>query len=67
MKKKKSLTFYIFYMLFVIIFSNILVDLIFDGNLQSILEKPVRFFTVAVTIGVLGGFIIWKYVDDREA
>ena len=67
MKNKKPLTFYVVYMIAVIIFSNIIVDYISEGYLQTITEKPLRFFISSVVLGALGGFFIWKYADKWQS
>jgi len=47
----------------VVIFSNILVDLLADGNLARMTGKPLLFFGGGLVLSAIGGFVIAKIME----
>jgi hypothetical protein len=40
--------------------SNFLVELFTEGNINSFLEKPIRFFVSTLLISIIGGYINYR-------
>lgn len=47
----------------VVIFSNLFVDLLADGNLDRMTGRPVLFFGGGLLLSAIGGFVVAKIME----